>query len=200
MIVVVFDVESVGLHGEGFAAGAVVVDTETGETLEEFAEGCHPGGAIGTAEDREWVMNNLPGLIITHPYPGYMRDAFWTFWRKWADQGAFLLADCAWPVEANFLSSCIAHDPHDRKWQGPYPLLDLAPILWAQGIDPKGTFGRLENELPVHDPLADARQTARLLLEALKRQKDGLDEPDTCMDCGSVVIAGHCPVCSNHGL
>lgn len=172
MIVVVFDVESLGLHGEGFAAGAVVVDTETGETLDELYAACKPSLDGVSAETAHWLtMNVIHHLKYPHISPRGVRERFWRFWRKWADKGALLCADCAWPVEANFLRTCVWDNRPEREWKGPYPLLDLSTLLWAQGINPTGTFERLESELPAHDPLKDARQSARLLLEALARQK-----------------------------
>jgi hypothetical protein len=51
---------------------------------------------------------------------------------------------------------------------GPYPLVDVASVRLAAGLDPLGAYDRTAGELPVHNPLADARQSARLLLEALK--------------------------------
>lgn len=174
MLVVVFDVESVGLHGEGFAVGAVVVDTLNGATLDEFYAASETSEPLLMAnpETLGWLEANvLPHLWPTHEHTREVRDAFWQFWRTWAGRGAKLLADCAWPVEARFLAACVDDDAESREWQGPYPLLDLAPILWAQGIDPTGAFDRTPSELPQHHPLNDARQSARLLLEALKRQR-----------------------------
>lgn len=182
MLVAVFDIESVGLHGTGFAAGAVVVDTLNGATLDEFYAACTPEKELREApiETFQWVSSHvLPHLQETHDTAEDVRDAFWAFWRIWQGHGAKLLADCAWPVEANFLSACIADSPKEREWQGPYPLLDLAPILLAQGHDPLATLSRLPSELPAHDPLADARQSARLFLEALKRSQNPSEQAIT---------------------
>ena len=121
----------------------------------------------GTDESRLWVNENVPPLEVTSPTPQHLRNAFWHQWRYWADQGAVLVADCAWPVEANFLSACVRLNHAEREWQGPYPLHDLASVMLALGRDPTATHARLPNELPAHHPLHDARQSARLLLEAL---------------------------------
>lgn len=162
---VVFDVESVGLYGEGFAAGAVVVDTETGDVMEEFYSACPPSAANGTETDREWIAANVIPVLkhYTVDTTRQVRDEFWAFWRRWSGQGAKLASDCGWPVEANFLTACVADGPKDRDWQGPYPLLDLAPMLWLKGHDPTSTFDRLATELPAHHPLNDARQSARII-------------------------------------
>jgi hypothetical protein len=169
----VFDVESVGLHGEGFAVGYVVID-HTGNELDSGRFACPPDRASGSLKGREWVAVNVPALPVTHATPSAVRSAFWHKWQEWQAKGAMLVADCAWPVETGFLSLCIKDvqpvvrgcplDDGPRGWEGPYPLLDAASMFFLAGIDPLASHGRLENEIPEHDPLADARQTARLML------------------------------------
>jgi hypothetical protein len=78
-----------------------------------------------------------------------------------------MVADCAYPVETSFIDDCLADDA-SREAQAPYPLLDVASVRLAVGLNPAATEKRLPNELPPHDPVADARQSARLLVEALK--------------------------------
>ncbi len=171
----VFDVESIGLHGDGFAVGFVVVN-QSGEEQESGLYQCGPDEADGPPQSRTWISKNVvPALAVELPRtfgkswsasPASVRESFWQCWMKWKNQGARLAADVAWPVEANFLRQCIK-DAADREWDGPYPLLDIASIRFAVGLDPLGTEERKPNELPAHNPLADARQSARLLLEAL---------------------------------
>jgi hypothetical protein len=162
----VFDVESIGLHGEGFAVAWVVI-TRMGERLGEGCLSCDPGLADGTDESRGWVGENVPPLYITSPTIQHLRNTFWHEWRHWAGQGAVLVADCAWPVEANFLSACVRLNHSEREWQGPYPLHDLASVLLALGADALAVTERLPDELPAHHPLMDARQSARQLVAAL---------------------------------
>lgn len=164
----VFDVESIGLHGEGFAVAWVVVNRD-GDRLGEGCMACDPGQCVGTDESRQWVAANVPSLEVTSQTPQHLRNAFWHEWRHWADQGAVLVADCAWPVEANFLSACVKLNHAEREWQGPYPLHDLASVLLATGADALAVTDRLPDELPAHHPLMDARQSARQLVAALKR-------------------------------
>lgn len=173
----VFDVESIGLHGEGYAAGYVVVDGDRQE-LQAGRFACDPRFANGTWKGREWVAANVPPLEETHLTPHAVRDAFWGLWQLWKGRGAVLAADCPWPVEARFLAACVddargttASGPRD--WEGPYPLVDVASVRLAAGLDPLGAADRLPSELPAHDPLADARQSARLLTEALALAVEG---------------------------
>jgi hypothetical protein len=162
----VLDVESVGLHGEGFAVGYVVVDRD-GTPRGEGRYACPPARAAGNEDGRAWVKENVPELSYDFLTPRAMRTRFMIDWYFWKNQGAALVADCGWPVEARFLAACVDDDPEHRAWEGPYPLHDLASIRLAAGLDPLGSNARHNDELPEHDPLADARQSARLLLTAL---------------------------------
>lgn len=162
----VFDVESIGLHGEGFAVGYVVVNLE-GVTLEQAMFACDPYHAKGSIESRKWVATNIPSLTKSHSYPQGVRDEFWRAWSLWQAKGAILVTECGWPVEANFLSACVADHPDSREWSGPYPLHDLASVMLAHGVNPLETRERTLDESPPHNPLADARQSARLLITAL---------------------------------
>lgn len=166
----VFDVESIGLHGQGFSFGYVVVD-QTGSEIDSGYSCCEPDFAEGSDAGHEWVRANvpLPSTTFLHGSPRVVRDEFWAAWLKWKARGAVLAADCAWPVEARFLADCVDDDPERRTSEGPYPLLDVATLRLAAGFDPLATVERLPAELPAHDPLADARQSARLVIEALRK-------------------------------
>lgn len=162
----VFDVESIGLHGEPFAVGYVVVGS-AGNTVEEGLFSCPPEKAQGSRESHQWVKDNCRAFEATHRTPYEVVEAFGAVWLRWKEKKAWLAADCAWPVEANFLEEWVCNALPQREWQGPYPLIDIGSVLFAKGIDPLATHDRLPSELPAHDPLADARQSARLFIECL---------------------------------
>lgn len=162
----VIDVEAVGLHGEGFAVGWVLV-TITGEELACRRLSCPPEHADGAPSDLEWVSEHCQWDGHTHATPAQVRQAFWLDWMDAKARGAVMVADCAWPVEARFLLACVRAGGGDRTWDGPYPLHDVATARLAAGLDPLGTENRRPDEMPAHDPLADARQSARLFIEAL---------------------------------
>lgn len=166
----VFDVESVGLHGEGFAVGGGVF-LENGAIQYGFTFACDPREAKGEDSDREWVNENIPLIDPTHRSPKQVRKAFWNEWvkAKARNPEITMAAECGWPVEANFLHACIADDPEDRKWKGPYPLHDIASFMQAAGMDPMKTYERTASELPAHHPYADAVLSARLLSEAIRK-------------------------------
>lgn len=179
----VFDVESVGLHGEGFAVGYVDLDTNTGELdvansrlyacLPDMAAINRKMSAVAVMGDRAWVRENIPALTPTHDTPYGVRRAFYedlALLRTCDDGTRWLAADVPWPVEARFLN--LVMDENMRKFSdSPYPLLDIASMRAARGWDPLAVVPRLPDEHPIHNPLADARQSARLLWEVIQDMK-----------------------------
>ena len=148
--------------------GAVVLGGD-GDVAERFYARCPIAGAIDP-----WVRDNvLPALgdaPDTHDSPRAMRDAFWT-WLSAHKSGALVVADCGWPVEAGLLSACVADDPA-RAFAGPYPLHEVASLLFAAGLDPLATHG--DEVLPgrsdeKHHPVYDAHVSALGARMALQR-------------------------------
>lgn len=161
----VFDVESIGLHGEGFAVGGGVY-LENGAAQWEFRFSCPLNECAGDEDDLNWVKENCPLLEVTHRCPKTLRNSFWAEWKRAKAFGATMAADCNWPVESRFLAQCV-EDDKSRKWEGPYPFIDIGSVLLTKGKDPLGVFSREPSELPKHCPLADARQSARILTTVL---------------------------------
>jgi hypothetical protein len=162
----VFDVESIGLHGEGFAvAGGVYID---GAAQWEFCFCCPTDRAQGLSSDRDWVSKNIPVMEITHRDVFGLRMAFWDAWEKARTRGSEMAAECMWPVEARFLEDCVTDDAQ-RLSTAPYPCHEISSVMLAAGMNPMATYDRTPSELPKHNPLSDARQSARLLSEALAK-------------------------------
>lgn len=172
-IYLVFDVESLGLYGKGFAYGFVVVD-EAGNRLEEGIE-TYSSWIKRSVSDllphETWALNNVVPVLPPDTCDSLqvLRDRFWNLWKRWKQQGAFLVADCPFPVESNFLQECVRDDLIIRQWDAPYPLLDVASVMYKAGINPMRVYTRETDEMPEHNPLCDARQSARLFLEAMKK-------------------------------
>lgn len=164
----IFDVESVGLHGEGFAvAGGVYL--ANGAVQREFQYAC-PIDSAHSASDQDlaWVKENVPVLELTHHTPLGIRHAFWNEWLKAKRDKCVMAVECGWPVEAAFLEACVDDDT-TRNWEGPYPLHEIATYMVAAGMDPMAKYERTPSEMPPHNPLSDARLSARLLSESISR-------------------------------
>lgn len=167
--ILVFDVESVGLQGEGFAVGWVLLD-KAGTEIDSGYAACPSDAAAGTAADRKWIEKNivphLPQPMLATPRQ--VRDYFWNeVWMplKNRDSVVSVFSDCGFPVETNFLSACVQDDLKARGWDAPYPMHEIGTVLLLADLDPTAHYDRLPNELPVHHPTADARQSARLLIQ-----------------------------------
>lgn len=168
----VFDVEAVGLYGEGFAvAGGIYIN---GAVQSEFCFCCPLEEAIGADSDREWVKAHVPVISVTHRTPDLIREAFWTEWQdaKKRYPNIKMAGECIWPVEAKFVMSCVRQGKdNDCTWDGPYPFHEISSIMLVAGMDPMASFERKPSEMPPHHPLTDSRLSARLLEEALNRIK-----------------------------
>lgn len=168
----IFDVESIGLHGEGFAVAGGVLSIGQMEPFGGFCFSCPRGSAKGMDSDRKWVDENILPIPAHYETPVEIRTAFWNQWEasKQLFPGIVMAAECLWPVEAHFVIACVADDP-SRTWDGPYPFHEIASLMAAAGMDPMAKYDRLEDEMPVHNPMADVRLSARLLSEALAKLK-----------------------------
>ena len=161
----VFDCESIGIHGEAFAVGWVVIG-EAGQQVATAGYACHPDLAKGDDEGRAWLAQHLPSLNYNCRDPKHVREEFCRAWQFARGKGVLLVADCPWPVEARFLATCV-DEGLLGPLEGPYPLLDVASVRLAAGLDPLTEAPRLLTEVPPHDPRVDAKQSARLLVEAI---------------------------------
>lgn len=183
-LTMVMDVESIGLWGDGFAVGWVVLDLDNPEFKLKMLqiESCDPAYARGGNEGREWVSLNVPynkpGFHFTHSSTRSIRATFWDAWQEWNGKGATLWADCGVPVEANFLRECILDGNGLRDWGGPYPLHEVDSFLLAAGVKREehprayGVNKYGYAEMPEHNPVQDSIYSARLLHTAYWKLKN----------------------------
>jgi len=177
------DVESVGLHGEALAYGYVIEDGP--HVVEEGIAIANPDTCSGEKQDFNWLKTNVFPWISAmsptfpgageHPVvqpdpttgavvtlcdgPATLREVFWTLWVREKARSTELWADVCWPVEAGFLSACV-RARSGRKFEGPYPLMDVATpweLIFGESLP------RVREELPEHHPLMDARHSMRKL-------------------------------------
>lgn len=158
----VFDVESVGLMGEPFAFGYVILDSNNGMIVKGDRVSMNPADAIGTIGGHTWVAENCPEMLPWVANREALYNSFRSAYSLWKPHIDYFAADCPFPVETNFLAKVFP------SGGGPYPLIDISSVLLAKGLNPLKEYERIgSHELPRHDPLADSYQSARLLREAL---------------------------------
>lgn len=168
-----FDVESNGLHGSAFAAGAILMRAD-GEILDEFNGRASLRGSVD-----EWVEQHvLPALQgwDSQHYASYkaLRNGFWGWFQEVKGQADWILTDNGYPVEYRFLMQCQEDDLSERYWEHPYPLLDVATLLLQVGVKPRTVKADFVAEdmadIPVrrHNPRSDAFVSALTAIKALK--------------------------------
>ena len=164
MLYFCFDAETDGLYGEAFAIAAVVMDGH-GELIDLFSKKCIAPGVFD-----EWTRKNcLPYLddMENCKSRNLLISEFWDFYIKWKDR-CISVADVPCPVEANLLRTCVKIDEPDRRFMAPFPLIDVASVLYAKGIDP--LIDRLEfsgHNGDKHNPIDDAIASVKCLLKAM---------------------------------
>lgn len=157
--ILVFDVESISLHGSGFAVGAIVVN-RGGIEIDSF----ELLSKEGLENVNDWVKANVLPHLKDMPRCDsdfILRDKFYEFYMKYKET-AEIWSDCNFPVETNFLSEIVKDDFENRQWNMPYPLKDISTIVDIN-IDRALECGI--NNLKKHNPFDDAKASAYLLLQ-----------------------------------
>ena len=168
------DVESVGLYGEGFAVGYVLIDHLGNKVFEDY-DACDPARAEGDDGGRAWIAEHVIPFSPdpTCDDPATVRGLFAASWltaQHWAESEGctvYMAADVAWPVEARFLLDTARQFEGMTTFEAPYPLIDIASVILTLGFGPIEAHSREQGEEPAHYALSDARQSARLLKEGL---------------------------------
>lgn len=159
------DVESNGLYGDGFAFAVVVIDVKTGQMIDKQ-----------TGYYREFVVTDEFAKINVLPYLKNLeicyslkelRNLFWKIYIKYfSEESPYFkkvdfIVDNGFPVESNFLNSCII-DNFDRIKNSPFPVYDFATILRSKNIS--NNMDRMnyikmneEKHNPINDALASAK-------------------------------------------
>ena len=187
-----FDAETFGLFGDPFAYGYVLFD-ETGLVFEQALCAC---GITTTKEDYflnfpneisddklktlkadcDWLINNIPDfskdpLLEIAENPQDLRSQFLKAVERIKKQypETQLVTDCMFPVESNFLTLALKQQGKDSIEFSPM-VYDIGLIQLLGGKE----FPFLPEELPKHNPLNDAKQSARILLNYINGQEDML--------------------------
>lgn len=155
----VFDVESIDLHGEGFAVSAIVTDNK-GNIEDKF----ELLSTEGSEKVSIWVKDNVLPHLTEMPKCETLKELrtnFYNFYLKYKDS-CDIWSDCNFPVETNFLSAVVRDDIESRQWNMPYPLKDISTIVDIN-ID-RSINCDIEN-LRKHHPTDDCIASLTLLLK-----------------------------------
>lgn len=167
----VFDVEKEGLAGSPFAFGAVLLDSGFNE-IECFYQGTKPIYEMITKEEDMVFIRDVVAPV--NPVTLESRMSLYAYCSrlllsiKENYPNVRFFADVPFPCETDLLQNLDIYlmmgGSEKRVSQAVYPLLDIASMLFARGFAPEYSYARIrENEFPVHNALADARQSARVL-------------------------------------
>ncbi|HEY9610506.1 hypothetical protein [Allocoleopsis sp.] len=179
-IIMVFDVESVGLYGDGYAVGLTVINRDDKTILDKDYFACPSQKAEGNPEDRTWIETNVDPYLPSPNLetPAQVRSEFWRVFQGWKNSpdlkrysdAFFLFADCGYPVETNFMAACVRDNEPEYKWNAPYPLHEVATIRAILGLD-----ATLSYDLPKdkrHNPVEECLYIAPILVDWLNMVED----------------------------
>jgi hypothetical protein len=164
----IFDIESDGLFGKGFAYAYVKLD-ENNNIIE--LDSCMSQIEVKD----EWVRQNvLPMRTLKNVHTNKaLRNSFFEVLKKSKD--CQIWGDVVFPVETNFLEEVANDDIESRKFEMPYPLFDIStirdiniPRIKTFNEDMYKLYPQLINSLSVynlkeHNPLHDVLASTYLL-------------------------------------
>lgn len=172
---IVIDVESNGLYGQAFCVGAIVMDYG-GRVLSDFICRCPIDQVIEDfVEENVIPPLDAAGIEEDAKSPDELKEKFIEWY---ADASTCnpdsrrpikVYVDVGYPVDTAFLYSL-------RGMVGPYPLLDVATMLYAWGEDPLIKRSEFAADLigtskgHSHDPRWDAELSGLCIIK-IQRQK-----------------------------
>lgn len=164
----IVDVETDGLYGNLLTL-AVLVSDQSGHIIEEF----YAGLSAALADVKEaWVREHVvakAGNYQNFSSEQELLEIFWKLWLTYRGKGAICFVDVAVPVEAAIWRKVILQNPSERAFLAPFPIIDLASLLFAKGYDPLVSRKQLVPEFSgqLHNALDDVRLTNAVLSEIL---------------------------------
>lgn len=167
------DAETDGLYGAILTAAMVAAD-KNGTEIERAYYGIAREHMVVTDP---WVKEHvLPilGEYETCRDETELLEKVWAFWLRYQDD-AYVIADVTYPVECRLFETCVRHNPAERIWKAPFPLMDLSSMLYAKGIEPltdrSGLLGDNRNGT-CHNALDDAIAALEIWKNYIKGPKN----------------------------
>ncbi len=172
----IIQAQSMGLYGEIFAIGFIVINS-VGKILKEGILKCPHQLAQGLDSDREWVNENViaatekietSNYISTFNNPTELYENIWEIWLEMKKQyeNLYCASYIGYPIIMNLFYKCVMKNVESRQMLAPYPLLeiDTSFLMTNYEISPKNN-SRFDTEIP-YNPLCDAKYYGRLFILA----------------------------------
>lgn len=142
------DAETNGLYGSFLTVAIIRTDCFCNE-LDRHYFGIKTENMVVTDP---WTRENVVPILGEYTPCEDEYDLLERVWALWAAcrEHSYAVAYVAYPVEARLFSECVRHDETRRRFNGPFPLIDLSTILFARGMDPLN--------LPDDDPAPETKQ------------------------------------------
>ena len=131
---VFIDAETDGLYGNFLTVAILVLDENMQEKERKYAGIKKENLVVTDLWTKENVLPVLAGYEECETEKELL-EKIWGIWIKYA-KDAYAIADVCYPVECRLFEKCVKLNEHERKFQAPYPLIDLSSLLLAKGIDP----------------------------------------------------------------
>lgn len=166
------DAETDGLYGTYLSVAMIVTDLTAGKILEEVYWGIKDAEKLAK---EPWVRENVISRMGDYEEcadEAELLEKVWAFWQKHADS-SYAVADVQYPVEARLFQKCVAVNEAERKFQAPFPMLDLSTILFWEGYSPiADRTGFLEDKkcAQVHNALYDTKMAAYIWNKLWRRK------------------------------
>ncbi len=157
------DAETDGLYGPLISVGVVVTD----HLCREIERAYYGIDKEKLEVHDPWVKENVLPILGDYVNVSDEKELLakvWELWDKYREN-AYAVADVGYPVEMGLFSKAVKADPDDRKFKGPFPLLDISSILLTKGIDPltdRKSLIKITSEDKQHNALFDVEMSIEL--------------------------------------
>ena len=165
------DAETDGLNGSFISVAIIVTDMECKEIERLY---CGISKEKLDVKD-EWTIKNVLPILGQYEEVNNEEELLERVWQSWEKYSncAYAIGDVIFPVEARLFQKCIMKNVSERGMQGPFPLLDLASLLYANKIDPLCDREKIlcnQNDNLQHNALYDV-ETMIKIYKYLKEKK-----------------------------
>ena len=128
------DAETDGLYGMVISVAIIVTDMKGNEI-----ERAYYGVDVDEKDIEEaWVIENV--LPIRGDYTvcedeEELLEKLWEMWEKYREE-AYAIGDVIYPVECRVFEKCVRNNIKERKFNAPFPFMDLSNHIYMNGYDP----------------------------------------------------------------